>query len=565
MGASLALAGAGGCIRMPEEKLAPYAHRPPSRTPGEPVTYATAMELGGIAQGLLVTSYDGRPIKIEGNPSHPLNRGACDAIAQASILELYDPDRSRGVIRRNADGTRNASSWEEFARWAKGVFRGDGRGICVLSEVSSSPSLADMRKRFRKALPKAGWFEYEPHTLAECRDLPIWRQAPDISKARVIVCLDADLFGPGDPMAVKHARDFADHRRLQGSTGGRMNRLYMIESGYSVTGACADHRLAAGPGAVEAVAGQIAAALGLSHVPVKDQIAGVDKPFIDAIVTDLKANEGRSAVVAGAGCSEIVRDLVLAINNGLGNLGKTIFHYDAVDSDDLKLYRRGQAVAELLRKIHAGEVGALLILGGNPAYDAPADLKFADALGKVNSAVHLALHDDETSQLCRWHLSRAHFLESWGDARTYDGTASLVQPLIEPLFDGRSAIEVLAMILGDEQGVEGGGLEIVRRTFRSLLGQPFSEWKWKKALAEGIVEGTQVAGSHISVYTSDASQAPLPFSKDDAEAWAKLDAAAPRARLPPMSNSTRPSSFPTARSTTAGSPTTAGSRKCRSR
>ena len=145
MGASLALAGASGCIRMPEEKLVPYAHRPPSRTPGVPVSYATAMEIGGIAQGLLVTSCDGRPIKIEGNPNHPLNRGACDAIAQASILELYDPDRSRGVIRRNADGTREASSWEEFARWAKEVFKGDGEGICVLSEVSSSPSLADMR------------------------------------------------------------------------------------------------------------------------------------------------------------------------------------------------------------------------------------------------------------------------------------------------------------------------------------------------------------------------------------------------------------------------------------
>jgi len=214
MGASLGLAGMAGCIRMPEEKLAPYAHRPPSRTPGDPVSYATAMEIGGIAQGLLVTSYDGRPIKIEGNPSHPLNRGAADAAAQASILELYDPDRSRGVIRRDRkDKSRTPlpTGWEDFARWAKGVFQGDGRGICVLSEISCSPSLADMRARWMKAFPKAQWFEYLP-TVSDSLGLGDWlffddvafsnraaaRGILELAKADVIVAVDADLFGGAD-------------------------------------------------------------------------------------------------------------------------------------------------------------------------------------------------------------------------------------------------------------------------------------------------------------------------------------------------------------------------------
>ena len=342
--------------------------------------------------------------------------------------------------------------------------------------------------------------------LAECRDLPVWRQVPDIAKARVIVCLDADLFGPGDPLAVKYARDFADHRRLQGGTGGRMNRLYVIESGHSVTGGCRRSSARRCAGAVEAVAAQIATALGVSHALVKDEDAAARQAFVDAIVADLKANQGRSAVVAGAGCSEIVRQLALAVNNRLGNLGKTIFHYDAVDSDDLKLYRRGQPSRNWSGRIHAGEVGTLLILGGNPVYNAPADLKFADALGKVSNT---SISPCTTTNVAVLPVASfpGHYLESWGDARTYDGTASIVQPLIEPLFDGRSAIEVLAMTVGDEEGIEGGGLAIVRRTFRSLLGQPLCEWKWKKALAEGVVEGTQAAGSHISVYTSGGGDA----------------------------------------------------------
>ena len=494
MGASLALAGASGCIRMPEEKLVPYAHRPPSRTPGVPVSYATAMEIGGIAQGLLVTSCDGRPIKIEGNPNHPLNRGACDAIAQASILELYDPDRSRGVIRRNADGTREASSWEEFARWAKEVFKGDGEGICVLSEVSSSPSLADMRARLKKALPKAEWYEYEPSgdvgfSLGDAvllHDVMFSDRMPshgvlDLAQAKIIVAIDADLFGGGDPMAIKYARDFAAGRRLHGADG-EMNRLYVIESAPTVTGACADHRRPLRPSAIPYFVRHLGQALGLAEdmPPIH---SGIDSVYVEQIAADLKTNRGKSVIIPGRRLDLSTRILVDKLNDALGSIGPIIVPYKAPS-------RTFPGIHDLDKRLLNGTIATLLILDGNPTYNAPDDLCFANSLTRVKNTIHLGLHDDETSRLCSWHLSRAHCLESWGDAVTYDGTVSIVQPLIEPLFDGRSGIEVLAMILGDKDGVDGSGYGIVRRTFHSLTSKSSSEWKWKKALADGVVEGT---------------------------------------------------------------------------
>ena len=267
MGASLGLAGlaATGCIRLPEEKLAPYAHRPENRMPGTPVSYATAYELGGVAQGLLVTSYDGRPIKVEGNPSHPLNAGAADTAAQASVLEVYDPDRSFGVLKKTlfrgdgGDGPESkpgsglvTSSWDEFHKEFIQKIPADGVGFCVLSEASSSPSFAAMREKLQKKFPKAEWFEYEPVSDDNIREgtkaalgkdvLPV----VDLKDAKVIVSLDADLFGDGSPLAIKHARDFAAGLRLlyDKNKQKEMNRLYVIESLHTITGASADHRIA---------------------------------------------------------------------------------------------------------------------------------------------------------------------------------------------------------------------------------------------------------------------------------------------------------------------------------
>ncbi|MGO9111018.1 MAG: TAT-variant-translocated molybdopterin oxidoreductase, partial [Thermoguttaceae bacterium] len=300
MGASLSLAGLAGtgCIRLPEERLAPYAHRPENRIPGNPVSYATALEIGGVAQGLLVTSFDGRPTKIEGNPGHPLNRGSAGILAQASVLELYDPDRSRGPWQRGKDGKPAEASWDEFARWAKEHITGDGSDLGVLSEASNSPSFVAMRTKFQERFPKAQWYEYEAVSDDNVREgtlaafgqnvLPVL----ELADAKVIVSLDADLFGGGSPLAVKHARDFAAGRRLHDkNTQTEMNRLYVIESLHTITGASADHRLARGAGEIAGIAAELAAALGVDGVEVpKDS----KLPLLNAIKDDLEDNMGHA-------------------------------------------------------------------------------------------------------------------------------------------------------------------------------------------------------------------------------------------------------------------------------
>ncbi|MEI8376617.1 MAG: TAT-variant-translocated molybdopterin oxidoreductase, partial [Planctomycetota bacterium] len=502
MGASLGLAGlaGSGCIRLPEEKLAPYAHRPENRTPGNPVSYATAMDIGGVAQGLLVTSFDGRPIKIEGNPSHPLNRGAADLLAQASVLELYDPDRSRGVVKRglyrslSGDGPHDEqisaapASWDDFRGEFIKQIPADRTGFCVLSEASSSPSLAAMRAKFQAKFPGAEWFEYEPLSDDNVREgalaafgqnvLPVL----ELAKAKVIVSLDADLFGGGSPLAIKYARDFAVGRRLHDEkTQKEMNRLYVIESLHTITGASADHRLARTSGQIATITSELAEALGVAGVEARKDS---NLPLLNAIKADLEDNMGHSVVVAGPRQPAEVHALVATINHKLGNVGKTVVHYP---DPQPKRLSHTTALANLVKRMQGGEVKTLLILGGNPVYNAPQDLEFAEALKKVPSRVHLALHEDETSQLCSWHLSQAHYLESWGDARTFNGTMSIVQPLIEPLFEGRSPIEILSLIVEEKPRT---GHDIVRETVKSLV-DSFTDYRWKKILAEGVIAGTE--------------------------------------------------------------------------
>ena len=535
MGASLGLAGLAttGCIRLPEEKLAPYAHRPENRTPGNPVSYATAMEIGGVAQGLLVTSFDGRPVKIEGNPSHPLNRGAADHLAQASVLELYDPDRSRGVIKRglsrslSGDGPDDKpenyttpASWDEFKSEFTKQIPTDGTGFCVLSEASSSPSLAAMRASLQKKFPKVEWFEYEAVSDDNVREgivatfgmplLPVL----ELADAKVIVSLDADLFGGGSPMAVKYARDFAAGRRLHDSKAQKeMNRLYVIESLHTITGAAADHRLACRASEIGAIANELAAALGVdltvygpsTSSSTANELAEVFDvegtkapkdakfPLLDLIVSDLQAHQGRGVVVAGSRQPAEVHAMVAHINDKLYNdssilgVGKRVVYYP---DPQPKRPSHAAAIESLVNRMKAGEVKTLLILGGNPVYNAPAYLKFAEALERVPNSVHLALDEDETSQLCTWHLSRAHYLESWGDVRNLDSTMSIVQPLIEPLFDGRSAIEVLSMLIDDKPR---SGYDLVRETVKSLLLDPLTEYRWKKLLATGVFGDNELA------------------------------------------------------------------------
>lgn len=491
MGASMAFAGVGlsGCRRWPEEQIRPYAHRPENRMPGVPVQYATAMELGGVTHGLLVTSYDGRPIKIEGNPEHPINQGGTDSYMQASVLGMYDPDRSRGVLH---NGER--SSWSDFAAWAESrMSERGGNGLAVLCEGTSSPSVRAMRDRLRQAHSGVAWHEYEPlnndneHFGSVMAFGDPHRVQYHLENANVIVALDSD-FLLNHPAMVKHNRDFAKTRRAM-SCSDSMSRLYVCEPGHTLTGANADERLALRRADVALVAARIARAVvpAMSGLPTDN--ADIDSSFMDKLIDDLQANRGSSVVIAGPNQPAEVHLLAHAINDALGNAGETVTysrHNDQV--------AHLQSLRELADAIDAGSVHTLVIVGGNPAYNAPADLGFADKITALKdnggAVVHLSDYVDETSQLCEWHINRAHYLEAWGDGRAVDGTISIAQPLIEPLFYGRSAIELLAVLAGDDLTA---GYDIVRRTFSEMTGTNdlnSATGPWPRTLHEGILSGT---------------------------------------------------------------------------
>jgi MoCo/4Fe-4S cofactor protein with predicted Tat translocation signal len=449
MGASMALAGVSGCL-YPKDELRPFVRRPEGRVPGEPEHFSTAMDLGGSAVGLLVTSYDGRPIKIEGNPAHPQSLGGTDVLAQATLLQLYDPDRSRSPMARAARG-QEMQSWDKVDEWfhaqsAKWKQSG-GAGLRVLAEPSSSPTLAALRDRLLKNLPKAVWHEYDPLSADNVREgtrlafgKPL-RPVYDLTKADVIVCLDADLLME-HPAALQHARAFAQGRDASGPDR-KMNRLYAVESRYSITGTMADHRLAVRSGQVAALVAALEREIIKPGITPGD---GKNAKFVRAMAKDLAGRQGRALVVAGPSQPPEVHAAVHRINDKLGSVGQTVTY--VVDLSPNRPTHRDSLKA-LVDEMKTGKVDTLVILGGNPVYDAPVDLAFGEALAKVPNSIHLSLYHDETSSQCAWHLPQAHFLEAWGDARSWDGTYSIVQPLIEPIWGSRSAIELLTMVLGE--------------------------------------------------------------------------------------------------------------------
>jgi MoCo/4Fe-4S cofactor protein with predicted Tat translocation signal len=488
MGASVALAGLtlDGCRRWPQEKLAPYSSAPRGRIPGVPEQYASAWELGGVASGLLVTSFDGRPIKVEGNPSHPYSQtdrdptsgqfrsGSADAFAQASVLELYDhPDRSRTVFRRR-EGQQEESSWETFlstAREKLEELKGSGEGIAILSEATASPTLLDMRARFIKDFPKAQWFEYEPishdnlvagtklATGTACR--PVLH----LDKASAVVLIDADLIGM-HPAHTRYASDWADRRRqaINDPKNVAMSRVYIAESTFSLTGTIADVRIGAKPDRMFAILATIAAKLGIAGAP-----SVTLEPELTAFATIAAADLQKAGSAGLVACGQILSPeahaLAFAINSHLGANGTTITY---VTDPVLDRQTHEWDIRDLSGKMFAGEVEILLILGGNPVFDAPADKEFGKNVKKqVPLSIHLSNYNNETSQACTWHLPRAHYLESWGDARAWDGSATIIQPLIEPMFGGKTPAELLAMLLGD--AVQSGE-ELVRRTWMARDG-----------------------------------------------------------------------------------------------
>jgi molybdopterin-containing oxidoreductase family iron-sulfur binding subunit len=490
MGASLALAGMGGC-RWDKQEIEPFARRPDGRVPGAPEHFATAMDLGGSAVGLLVTSRDGRPIKIEGNPRHPGSLGATDGLAQATILELYDPDRSKNPRQSMPQGDV-AQTWDQFAEFARSHFGAikekDGAGLRILAQADSSPTLAALRGRFLETFPEAKWHEYEPLSSDNERDgarlafgQP-YRTHYQLRRADVIACLDCDLLG-SHPASLAYARDFAEHRE---PVEGRMNRLYALESCFTITGAAADHRYAVGSGQIAAIVASLESEIrrviggGGKGSGGRADSEGLDK-FVATLAGDLVAHRGRSVVAVGPGQPPAVHAAAHRINHALGNVGQTVSYTPEPDPDRPN---HVDALASLVADMDAGKVDTLVVLGGNPLYSAPADLSFAEAYGKVASRIHLSLYRDETSRASTWHLPRAHFLETWDDARAYDGTYCVVQPLISPLYGGKSASELLALLLGEDPDT---GYDLVRNTYQELFGDQDFERRWRQTVYDGAL------------------------------------------------------------------------------
>jgi MoCo/4Fe-4S cofactor protein with predicted Tat translocation signal len=507
MGASLGLAGMTGCVRLPLEPIVPYVRQPENVVPGRPMYYATASTLGGYASPLLVESHLGRPTKIEGNDQHPASMGGTDIFAQASLLGLYDPDRSQTVMSMG-----DVRSWQSFL----GAFRGplsaqkalQGAGIRILTPTISSPTLADQLRTFLKIYPQAKWHVYEPlnrDNALEGAKLAFGQPVEtryDLSKADVIVSLDADFLYAGFPGNTRYIRDFAKRRNPD---DGKMNRLYAIESTPSSTGAKADHRFPMRASEVQGF---------MSRFPT----AG-GKPFAshpDPIAQDMLQHAGSTVIIVGDHQPPAAHALAHALNSD--NVGKTVFYTDPVDANPIN---QTESLKELVADMRGGKVDLLIILGGNPAYDAPADLNFAEALqnGKVPLRVHHGLYQNETAELCQWHVNQAHELEAWGDARAYDGTVSIIQPLIAPLYNGKSALEFVALLSGQ---ADPTGYELVRAYWQKQHAGADFEQFWRKSLHDGWVEGTTFGAKAVSVKLPDHID--VPHGQDAIELNIRRDA-----------------------------------------
>ncbi len=485
MGASLGLAGMTGCVRLPLEPIVPYLRQPENVVPGRPAYYATAVTLGGYASPVLVESHLGRPTKIEGNDLHPASLGGTDIFTQASILGLYDPDRSQTVSSMG-----DVRSWQAFLSAIRGPLNAQkalqGAGIRILTPTISSPTLADQLRNFLKIYPQAKWHVYEPcnrDNVLEGAKLAFGQPVEtryDFSKADVIVSLDADFLYAGFPGNTKYIRDFASRR----NPDAPMNRLYVVESTPTTTGAKADHRLAMRSGEIEEIPRVLAAGLGIDSRP--DDILGDAGVFLASVIKDLHASNGRGIVIAGEQQPAVLHALTHEVNQALGNVGKTVLYSDLIDANPVN---NTESIKNLVADMRDGKVDLLVILGGNPAYDAPSDLNFADALtnSRIPLRVHHGLYQNETAELCHWHVSATHELEAWGDARSYDGTVSIIQPLIAPLYNGKSALEFVALLPGQSDAT---GYDLTRAYWQKQHTGPDFNAFWRKSLHDGWVEGT---------------------------------------------------------------------------
>jgi MoCo/4Fe-4S cofactor protein with predicted Tat translocation signal len=498
MGASLALAGLTACTRQPEEKILPYVRQPEQVVLGRPLFFATAAGHDGYARGVLVESHEGRPTKIEGNPDHPLSLGATDIFGQAHVLGLYDPDRSRSVrfygeertLEQLRSGLREALGSQKSKR---------GAGLRFLTGRVTSPTLAAQLAGVLEALPEAKWVSWEPAGRENARAGAVlaFGEAVEpqyhLDKADVVLSLEAD-FVASHPASLRLVRDFAARRKVTPEKA-EMNRLYVVEGSPTLAGASADHRLSLRSSEIEGFARAVAAGIGVAVE------GGVGHEWVAPVVEDLRRAGKRSLVLVGETQPPAVHAIAHAINELLGAVGTTVSYTPPAESSPLGGLTDLRALVDEMR---AGRVEVLVILGSNPVYAAPADLGFKEALDKVELNIHHGLYVDETAVRCQWHLPASHPLESWGDQRAADGTVSLVQPLIAPLYGTLSEIEVLAAF-GEKP--EEKGYDVLRDRWKGVLGAADFERRWNRALNDGVVAGTAFEAKAVRVRAGEWSKA----------------------------------------------------------
>ena len=504
MGASMALAGMTACTKQPLEPIVPYVRQPEEVVPGRPLFFATAFTLSGYASPILVESHLYRPTKIEGNDRHPASLGGTDIFAQASILGLYDPDRSQTITYLG--DVRTWGMFQEAIRGPLSVQKGlQGGGIRILTPTISSPTLADQLSSLLKIYPQAKWHVYEPinrDNVYEGAKMAFGQPLEaryDFEKADVIVSLDADFLYAGFPGSTRYIRDFAKRRNPD---SGNMSRLYVVESTMSSTGAKADHRLPLRAVDVETLVRVLPVVEMMNSNP--PGLNGEQQVFAADIWRDLQGHHASSAVIAGDHQPAVVHALAHELNQALGNVGKTVFYTDPIDANPVN---QAESLKDLVADMRGGKVDILIILGGNPAYDAPVDFGFADALKNTNIPlrVHLGLYQNETAELCQWHISEAHYLEAWGDARAYDGTVSIIQPLIAPLYNGKSAYELIALLAGQ---VDASGHDLVQSYWKKQHSGADFDVFWRKSLHDGWIEGTTFAPKQVALKTAGLSPHP---------------------------------------------------------
>ena len=527
MGASLALAGLSGCVFQPPEKIVPYVNQPEDHVPGKSLFFATAAPLFGAATPILVRSNEGRPTKIEGNPDHPNNRptdfpaedpirdprgsSATDIFTQASILGLYDPDRSPAITYRE-----DIRTWTAFVGEMRSVVDEQrpkqGAGIRFLTETIISPTLGEQMRELIRLFPQAKWHQYEPANRDNANAGAVMALGQAVNTtyrfdlAQRILSLDSDFLSclPG---SLRYAREFMARRRVT-ETNKEMNRLYVVETTPSNTGAMGDHTWTVKPSEFTNIAASIAAAAGVSGVS-----AGAGVPnWVALLAEDLTQHRGACIVIAGDNQPPVIHALAHAMNSGLGNVGKTVFYSDPLEVNPVD---QRKSFEDLVADIEGGRVELLVMIGGNPVYNAPADLKFdLERLEKVKKRVHLSEYRDETSQLCHWHIPAAHYLETWGDTRSYDGTITITQPLIQPLHEGKSAHELLAVF---SEQYDRKPYDIVKSFWQSNRANTAAAGRWtQQAQASPTPQSTPSASAPV------AADPPAPSAATtaaDFEAW----------------------------------------------